>query len=66
MTRTTIEIPKETKEALREARLSHESNYGETIDRLLQRDGVEFVTEEEAKQIADKRITERVVPKAQQ
>jgi hypothetical protein len=65
MTRTTIEIPEETKEALRDARLAHESNYGETIDRLLQRDDVEFVTEREAREIADEKIADRVIPEAQ-
>jgi hypothetical protein len=58
MDRTTIEIPEDTKQALREARLSHETNYGETIDRLLQRGEVEFVTEREVREIARKEAEE--------
>jgi len=51
MDRTTIEIPEVTKRKLREARLSHESNYGQTIERLLDADDVVFVTESEVREI---------------
>lgn len=47
MSRTTIEIPESTKENLRAARLEHESNYGETIDRLLGQSDIAFMTEAE-------------------
>jgi hypothetical protein len=56
MSRTTIEIPEDTKQALRAARQPHESNYGETIDRLLQRDDTEFVTESEVREIVREEI----------
>jgi hypothetical protein len=52
MSRTTIEITEKRKEELREARLPHESNYSETIGRLLQSDDMAFVTEKEAHEIA--------------
>jgi hypothetical protein len=65
MDRTTIEIPTETRQKLKDARLSHESNYGETIDRLLNDDSVVFVTEDEVREIVNKQISERVVPEAQ-
>lgn len=51
MTKTTIEIPESTKEALRDERLPHESNYGETIDRLLNNHEVPYITESEAKSL---------------
>jgi hypothetical protein len=56
MAKTTIEIPEDTKEALREARLSHESNYGQTIDRLLGRG--ELVTEQKVREIIREETTD--------
>jgi hypothetical protein len=35
MSRTSIQIPKSTRDKLRQERKKHESNYGETIERLL-------------------------------
>jgi len=65
MDRTTIEISKKRKEQLQEARLEHESNYDETIDRLLNGHSSTFVTEDQAREIADEQIAERVLPEAQ-
>ena len=35
MSKTTIQIPESIRERLKEERLPHESNYGDTIERLL-------------------------------
>jgi len=35
MSRTTIEIPESTRDKLKQERQPHESNYGDTIERLL-------------------------------
>ena len=35
MSDTTIQIPTELRKRLKDERLSHESNYGDTIERLL-------------------------------
>jgi hypothetical protein len=51
MARTTIEVDKTTKESLRERRLQHESNYNDTIERLLGEGESPYVTEAEAKEI---------------
>jgi len=66
MDRTTIEISKERKEQLREARLPYESNYDETIARLLNEGNVPYVTAERAREIANEQITDRVVSQAQE
>lgn len=58
MGRTTIEIDDETKERLREERLSFETNYDETITRLLDGDSTEFPTEEQAREIATEVLKE--------
>jgi len=53
MNKTTIEIPEDTRDRLREERASHESNYGETIDRLLgNADGGQLWTEQEIRDLA--------------
>jgi len=57
MSKTTIEIPKDTRDRLREERASHESNYGETIDRLLDSgDGGQLWTEQEIRAIASDEV----------
>jgi len=52
MARTTVELSEETKNRLQEARLPHETNYDQTINRLLGEPNAPFVTEEEARSIA--------------
>jgi len=47
MSKTTIEIPDSTKQKLRDARLEHETNYGQTIERLLGESDTDFLTEAE-------------------
>lgn len=61
MPRTTIEISTETRDALREERLSHESNYDDTIERLLGRDGTPYVTEGDVREIVREEL-ERIRP----
>lgn len=51
MTKTTIQIPESTKQKLRDARLDHETNYGQTIERLLGDSETKYLTESEAKSI---------------
>jgi len=65
MSKTTVELEDTTKDALREARLSHESNYNETIERLLGNGETPYMTEAEVRSIANEQITERVIPEAQ-
>ena len=53
MGRTTIEIDEDTRDRLREERKPHESNYGDTIDRLLgQSSGGQLWTESEIRDLA--------------
>lgn len=52
MTKTTIELTDEQKQMLRDERLPHESNYGDTIERLCGEDNLPYITEEEARSIA--------------
>jgi len=49
MATTTIQLPEATKEKLRDARLAHETNYGQTIERLLGEGDTEFVTESDVR-----------------
>jgi len=69
MDRTSIEISKEKKEQLREERLPHESNYDDTIGRLLENHSVPFLTEQEVRDVAQKEarrvVSDRVVMEAQ-
>jgi len=51
MAKTTIEVDDSIKDALRDERLPHESNYNETIARLLGEDGTGYVTESEVRSI---------------
>jgi len=64
MSRTSIEISERQREMLMEERMVHESSYGETIERLCG-NGYEYITKEEAVEIANEQITERVMPEAQ-
>lgn len=56
MAKTTIEIPEGAKEKLRDARLEYETNYGQTIERLLGESNTEFVTESEVRAIVQDEI----------
>jgi hypothetical protein len=51
MTKTTIEISDSTKQKLRKARLEHETNYGQTIERLLGESNTDFLTEAEIREV---------------
>lgn len=51
MSRTTIEVTEDVKESLREERAPHESNYNETIARLLGQSNTAYITESEAKEL---------------
>lgn len=62
MEKTTIELPTETKQKLREERLDHETNYGQTIERLLGEGGMNYVTESDVRSI----VSEMVVREALQ
>jgi len=55
--RTTIELPESIRDDLRDERLPHESNYGETIARLLGNHSTgQLWTEQELKDLIDRRI----------
>jgi hypothetical protein len=56
MTKTTIELPESTKEKLRQERLDHETNYGQTIERLLDNHEVPYITESEARSIVSEMV----------
>ena len=57
MSKTTIQIPESIRERLKEERLPHESNYGDTIERLLgDSTGGQLWTEQELKDLVDRRI----------
>jgi hypothetical protein len=66
--RTTVEISKQNRNALKEIRLPHESSYDETIERLLGNGEEPYLTEEEVRQIArqeaESAINDRVSPRA--
>lgn len=56
---TTIELPKRLRDDLQEARAEHERSYADTIERLLgQQSGGQLWTEEEIRDIVDRRIQE--------
>jgi hypothetical protein len=65
MARTTIELSEAQKQLLKEERLSHESNYGETIERLCGEADTPYLSAAEVREIANEQISERVVPEAQ-
>ena len=53
MGKTTIEVPESVRDDLRDERLPHESNYGDTIARLLNNDtGGQLWTEAEIRDMA--------------
>jgi len=59
MTDTTIQIRESTKQKLRDARLEHETNYGQTIERLLGDSDTAFVTEDDVRAIVADEIERR-------
>ena len=57
MSDTTIQLPESTRDKLKDERLPHESNYGDTIERLLgDSTGGQLWTEQELKDLVDRRI----------
>ena len=57
MTDTTIQIPTDLRKRLKDERLPHESNYGDTIERLLgDSTGGQLWTEQELKDLVDRRL----------
>jgi len=60
MSDTTIQIPESTKQKLRDARLEHETNYGQTIERLLGESNTDFATEADVRAV----VNEMVRPEA--
>ena len=57
MSDTTIQIPTDLRKRLKDERLPHESNYGDTIERLLGDSTVgQLWTEQELKDLVDRRI----------
>jgi len=57
MSDTTIQIPESVRDGLRDERLPHESNYGDTIQRLLgDSTGGQLWTEQEIADLVDRRI----------
>ena len=54
---TTIQIPKELRKRLKEKRLPHESNYGDTIKRLLgDSTGGQLWTEQEIQDMVQREL----------
>jgi len=57
MSDTTIQIPTDLRKRLKDERLPHESNYGDTIERLLgDSTGGQLWTEQEIQDVVDRRI----------
>ena len=57
MSDTTIQIPTELRKRLKDERLAHESNYGDTIERLLgDSTGGQLWTEQELSDLVDRRL----------
>ena len=57
MTDTTIQIPTDLRKRLKDERLPHESNYADTIERLLgDSTGGQLWTEQEIKDLVDRQI----------
>jgi len=56
MSDTTIQIPTDLRNRLKDERLPHESNYGDTIRRLLGDTGGQLWTEQEIRDVARKEI----------
>ena len=56
---TTIQIPESVRDDLKDERLPHESNYGDTIERLLGGSTAgKLWTEDEIKTLVDQRLEE--------
>ena len=59
MSDTTIQIPESVRDDLKDERLPHESNYGDTIERLLGGSSTgKLWTEDEIKALVDQRLEE--------
>ena len=57
MSDTTIQLPKSTRDKLKDERLPHESNYSDTIERLLgDSTGGQLWAEQELKDLVDRRL----------
>jgi len=57
MSNTTIQIPESVRDELKDERLPHESNYGDTIERLLgDSTGGQLWTEQEIRDMAQQEI----------
>ena len=57
MSDTTIQIPTDLRKRLKDERLPHESNYGDTIERLLgDSTGGQLWTEQELNDLVDRRL----------
>jgi len=56
MSRTTIEIPESVRDKLRDERKPHESNYGDTIERLLGEASGRLWTEQEIRDVVQREI----------
>lgn len=61
MDRTTIEVSEGVQSRLREERMPHESNYSETIERLLGEDQSPYVTESEVRGIVSDMVLGRAL-----
>ena len=57
MSQTTIQLPASTRDKLKDERLPHESNYGDTIERLLgDSTSRQLWTEQEIQDLVDRRL----------
>ena len=57
MSDTTIQLPESTRDKLKDERLPHESNYGETIERLLgDSTGGQLWTEQEIQDMVQREL----------
>ena len=57
MSDTTIQLPKSTRDKLKDERLPHESNYGDTIERLLgDSTGGQLWTEQEIRDMVQREL----------
>lgn len=66
MGKTTIEITDETKDELLDRRLDHETNYDDTITRLLGNSDVAICDESDVRQIVREEVSQSVVAEARQ
>ena len=57
MSQTTIQLPESTRDKLKDERLPHESNYGDTIERLLgDSTGGQLWTEQEIRDMVQREL----------